>query len=180
VTERTTRLRSAETGRLRKYEVDAELEDDVLQRLNDDAYALGFEIVSTCAGDTRDEVDDDESLDPMRERAHIAFHIVYTRADVEMQRIAKLVGRRLGADLDGPDTQVETLEEPDWLDWSRSERMRQLGRVFVRASRVMPTKSPAEARTWFREIARRIERSADEIRRAVAAAEGPRPLSTAR
>lgn len=158
--ERVIWLVARETGRKRKYEVDVELEDDVLQRLNDAAYGVGFEVVSTCAGHTREEVD---------EHAHVAFHLVYDRADDDTHRVAELAGARLRSDLERPDTRVDVSGEPDWGDWSRSPRRRALGRVFVRASRIEPTNDAASARAWFREIVQRVEPSAAAVRQLVTA-----------
>ena len=53
-------LRSPETHRIRRYEVDQSLDQCALQRINDAFWTLGYEVISTCSDDTEDH--DEPSL----------------------------------------------------------------------------------------------------------------------
>ncbi len=159
---RDMRLRDPATKRWRTIEVDAALDDAVIQRLNDLAFVHGTEVVSTCAGHAivGDQVAND--LDRLNQTAfaHVRFAIFYRSWNRLAAQQARICIEALARASAGQDTVVETFHEPDLDRGGRVPRGRRLGRSLVIVRNAQPTAdAPVTDVDWWRRLIGRLERS---------------------
>ncbi len=162
--DRRVRLRSAETKRWRTYDVDADLDPGILQRLNDLAFLYGVEIVSTCAGhDAGWDGNEDDVFAKQASFAEVRFTAFYPYGlRLEAQR-AELCIEMLAAAVSDGDTVVE-VEHNIVLD-SHVPRNRRLGQSFLTVRYARPTsEDPSGARTWWNKLAERMMPAARPMR----------------
>lgn len=174
---RQVRLRNPETKRWRIYELDAELEETLAQRLNDVAFLHGAMIVSMCAGhgdslggDPRRRAPGDESA-----FAEVRFAIFYPRWDRLAAQQARIRIEVLARACAGQDTVVEVIHEPDLDRCLRRPRTRRLGRFWVVVRHVRPTaEAPDLAQEWWQCLADRLDGTGAGELRAAGASSRPR------
>jgi len=154
--ERRIRLRCPETRRLRTYDVDEELDPDILQRLNDLAFLYGVEIVSTCVGhDTGWDGDEDDVFAKQASFAEIRFSALYPQSlRLDAQR-ARVCIELLAMVVAGGDSVTE-VEHGIVMD-PEQPRCRRLAESFLTVRYSQPTwKDPEGARTWWERMVRRM------------------------
>lgn len=150
---RRIQIRSPETKRSYTFDVDADLDPNVLQRLNDLAFAYGFEIVSTCAGHGA-QVDDDL----VRSFAEIRFNAFYERTPRIGARRLRLCIEALARAVAGDHTVIEVMHDAP-VDRGRraSSWSRRLRRTMLIARHSRPTlEDPIAAQAWWDELVERL------------------------
>ena len=152
---RQVRLRCPETKRWRTYELDAELDVALVQRLNDHAFAHGAQIVSTCVGHA--QTPDGYLECSFAEVRFATFFPSWDRLAAQQARICIEVLARASA---GRDTVVEVFHEPDLDRGFPTPRRRRLGRSLVAVRHARPTaEAPALAQEWWGHLAERLDGS---------------------
>ncbi len=156
---RHVRLRSAETKGWRTYELDAELDPVLMQRLNDLAFVHGVEIVSTCAG--HGDSDASRGNPAFRDGfafAEVRFAIFYPSSNRLGAQQARICIEVLAPMCAGEETIIETFHEHDIDRGSRTPRGRRLGRSLVGVRHARPTsEAPDLAQRWWHRLVDRLE-----------------------
>lgn len=161
--DRRIRIRSAETKRWRTYDVDEDLDPDVLQRINDLAFVHGVQVVSTCAGHPEGRYGH-PTLDRPLGFADVRFGVFYPSVmplDAQRARICiELVAKAIV----GESTSVAISHELVIRDTTWDPREQRFGRSLLIARHDRPTaEGPAAAKMWWQAIAERLARAVDSL-----------------
>lgn len=153
------RLKSAETGRWRTYDLDTELDPTIMQQLNDLAFLYGVEIVSTCAGH---DFDSDDDVDENRPFAEIRFSALYPQClRLEAQR-ARLAIETVARAIRGRETATEI--EHGLVYDPEAPRKRRLEQSFLTAVYTRATaEAPDSANAWWKELVERLRAHAPPV-----------------
>lgn len=141
------KLRAADTGRLRTYDVDDELSEEILQRLNDLALWYGVEVVSTCFGHDAEE--------EWERRSAVTFSVVYPQGKPweRERRWAQRCIETLAFDIAGEATEFNIVHDVEGID-----RHGQLATSFLRVRHVESTpEDPERASRWWQVVRERLE-----------------------
>lgn len=155
--EREVRLRIPATKRWRTVSVDASLEPEIVQRLNDVAFAFGAEVVSTCAGHEEGAAFADGYVDDLA-FAELRFAVFFSSWDRLGAQRARICIDLLALAAGGEDTVVATFHERDLDRGTRRPRAHRLGRSLVAVRHARATaEDPESARSWWHRVMERLE-----------------------